>query len=125
MDVLKENTPAAILGVVLMMGYGATADATIIYNTPGTTNVTTLVVDNAIVDNTATTVNVTTGGTIRGINDPSLGIFNAAVRTRRGTLEVSGIGRVIAGTGQQAINMTGNGSTVRLRDRASVVGDIV
>lgn len=125
MGMRKEWTIATILGVVSVTCYASAAEATIIYNTPGTTTITTMVVDNAIVDNAATTVNVGTGGTIRGVNDPSLGMFNAAVRTRHGTLNVTGNGRVIAGTGQDAINMTGTPSVVRLSNNAAVIGDIV
>jgi hypothetical protein len=125
MDKGRANTNKAILGVVLATCYASGADATIIYNTPGTTSVTTTIFDNVIVDNAGTTVNVGTGGTIRGVNDPSLGMFNAAARTRQGTLNVTGTGRVVAASGQHAISMTGNPSTVRLSDNASVVGNIV
>lgn len=125
MDRVKANTRKAILGVVLATCYASGADATIIYNTPGTTNVTTTVLDNVIVDNAGRTVNVGTGGTVRGVNDPGLGIYNAAVRTRAGTLNVNGTGRIIAASGQQAINMTGNPSTVRLSNNAAVTGSIV
>lgn len=125
MDRVNVNTRAAILGVVLAACYASAADATIIYNTAGTTNVNTTVFDNIIVDNAATTVNVGTGGIIRGVNDPSLGIFNAAARTRHGTLNVNGTGRIIAAAGQSAINMTGTPSTVRLSNNARVSGNIV
>lgn len=125
MDRVNVNTKAAILGAVLATCYVSAADATIIYNTAGTTNVSTTVYNNIIVDNSATTVNVGTGGTIRGVNDPSLGIYNAAARTRHGTLNVNGTGRIIAAAGQDAINMTGNPSTVRLSDHARVSGNIV
>jgi hypothetical protein len=125
MDKVRATTKTAILGVVLATCYASGADATIIYNTPGTTNVNSPVLDNVIVDSSATTVNVGTGGIIRGVNDPSLGIFNAAARTRHGTLHVTGNGRIIAARGQQAINMTGTPSVVRLSNNALVVGDIV
>jgi hypothetical protein len=125
MDRVKANTKKAILGVVLATGCASGANATIIYNTPGTTNVTTTVIDNVIVDNAGRTVNVGTGGTIRGVSDPSLGIYNAAVRTRAGTLNVNGTGRVIAAAGQDAISMTGNPSVVRLSNYARVSGNIV
>lgn len=125
MDKVRATTKTAILGVVLATCYASGADATIIYNTPGTTSVNSPVLDNVIVDSSATTVNVGTGGIIRGVNDPSLGIFNAAARTRHGTLHVTGNGRIIAARGQQAINMTGTPSVVRLSNNALVVGDIV
>jgi hypothetical protein len=125
MDRVKANTKKAILGMVLATCYSSGASATIIYNTPGMTNVNTTVSDNIIVDNAATTVNVGTRGTIRGVNDPSLGRFNAAARTRGGTLNVNGTGRIIAAAGQDAINMTGNPSVVRLSNHARVSGDIV
>lgn len=126
MEMRRVDTKKAILGVVAAATcYASVADATIIYSTPGTTSVTTTVRDNIIVDGAGTTVNVGSGGTIRGVNDPNLGMFNAAARTRRGTLHVSGNGRIIADSGQDAINMTGNPSVVRLSNRATVVGDIV
>jgi len=126
MEMRRVNTKKAILGVVAAATcFASVADATIIYSTPGTTSVTTTVRDNIIVDGAGTTVNVGTGGTIRGVSDPNLGMFNAAARTRRGTLHVSGTGRIIADSGQDAINMTGNPSVVRLSNRATVIGDIV
>lgn len=125
MELRRAHTKTAILGVVLATCYVSAADATIIYNTAGTTNVNRTVFDNIIVDSAATTVNVGTGGTIRGVNDPSLGIFNAAARTRHGTLNVTGTGRIIAAAGQDAINMTGTPSVVRLSDYARVSGNIV
>lgn len=125
MGMRKELSKATLLGLLSALCYASAADATIIYNTPGTTTVSTMVVSNIIVDDAATTVNVGTGGTIRGVNDPSLGMYNAAARTRHGNLNVTGTGRIIAGTGQYAINMTGTPSVVRLSDNASVVGDIV
>ena len=125
MDRVNANTKAAILGAVVATCFASAADATIIYNTPGTTNVSTTVYDNIIVDNSATTVSVGTGGTIRGVNDPSLGMYNAAARTRSGTLNVNGTGRIIAAAGQSAINMTGNPSTVRLSNFARVSGNVV
>lgn len=125
MDRVTVNTKTAILGAVLATCFASAADATIIYNTAGTTNVNSTVFDNVIVDNSATTVNVGTGGAIRGVNDPSLGPFNAAARTRHGTLNVTGTGRIIAAAGQDAISMTGNPSTVRLSNFARVSGNIV
>lgn len=125
MERVRVSSKTALLGVVLATCYASGADATIIYSTPGTTNVNTTVYNNIIVDNAATTVNVGSGGTIRGVNDPSLGMFNAAARTRHGNLNVNGTGRIIAAAGQDAINMTGNPSVVRLNDHARVSGNIV
>lgn len=125
MDTLKATTKKAILGMALAACYASAANAAIIYNTPVTTNIGSTVNNNIIVDHTSAIVNVNTGGLIRGVNDPSLGIFNAAVRTRRGTLNVTGTGRIIAAMGQQAINMTGTPSTVRLSNNATVIGDVV
>jgi hypothetical protein len=125
MGMREANTKTVILGMMVATCYAAAADATIIYNTAGTTNVATTVNDNIIVDNSATTVNVGSGGTIRGVNDPSLGIYNAAARTRHGTLNVNGTGRIIAAAGQDAINMTGTPSVVRLSNHARVSGNIV
>lgn len=125
MDMFRAKTRAAVLGVVLATCYASAADATIIYNMPGTSNIATPVSDNVIVDHASAVVNVNTGGTIYGVNDPTLGMYNAAVRTRRGTLNVTGTGRIIAASGQNAINMTGNPSVVRLSNQARVVGNIV
>lgn len=125
MDRVTANIKTAALAVVLAACYASAADATIIYNTPGMTNVTTPVYDNIIVDNSGTTVNVGNGGTIRGVNDPSLGMYNAAARTRHGTLNVNGTGRIVAAAGQDAINMTGSPSVVRLSNFARVSGNIV
>jgi len=125
MDMRRVPTKSAILSIVVATCFASAADATIIYNTAGTTNITTTIVDNAIVDNAATTVNVGTGGTISGVNDPSLGQFNAAVRTRHGNLNVTGTGRILAASGQAAINMTGTPSVVRLSNNSRVVGNIV
>src|SRR6185436_11377623 len=97
MNISTVTTRNAILGVALAACYASAADAAIIYSLPTTTNVTTQINNNIIVDNNSAVVNVNSGGIIRGVSDPSLGMYNAAARTKRGTLNVTGTGRIIAG----------------------------
>ncbi|MET0536065.1 MAG: PEP-CTERM sorting domain-containing protein [Steroidobacter sp.] len=126
MHAFETHTKAAILGVVMAATcYTSAVDATIIYNAAGTSNINTSVYDNVLVDHASAIVNVNSRGIVRGVNDPSLGMFNTAVRTRRGNRKVTGPGRILAAAGQSAINMAGNGSVVRLSSRASVIGDVV
>jgi hypothetical protein len=105
----------------------ATASATIIHDTPTTWVLHEVLNDNVVIDNSEAKLVVATGGVVRG-GDPS-------VRIRAGELEVSGTGRVIAGPRQppnthlppQAMwlgDWSGRSSTVRLQDRATVVGEI-
>jgi hypothetical protein len=54
---------------------------------------------------------------IVGVDPPEPDVWRTAVRVRRGSLEVSGDGRVIASGEQDAINFTGAPAHLRLRDR--------
>ncbi len=94
-----------------------------LYDAPGTYLIDTTINDNLITDHADAHLVVGTGGVVRGLDTPS-SPYPGAVRTRRGSLEVTGNGRIIAGQNQSAISMTGGGSVVRLRDHAMIVGDI-
>jgi hypothetical protein len=119
---MEISRATAIVGGLVAMGFLAEANGTLVYDTPGTYLINTTVNDNVQTDNAGAQVIVGTGGVIRGV-EPS-GPFSGAVRTRSGSLDVVGSGRIIAGLNTNAINMTGSGSVVTLRDRASITGDI-
>lgn len=120
---MLRNKVAPAVGSFLLAGFVLEADATVILDSGGTYLVEHAINDDVIVDDADARVVINSGGLIRGSGD-SGGVFSAALRTRRGTAEVRGTGRVIAAPNQDAINMTGSGSAVWLRDQAQVLGNI-
>jgi hypothetical protein len=121
---MQGSNTIVVAGVVMALGLFSTANATIVYDTAGTYLIDNVVNDNVLTDNSNVHVVVGNGGVIRGVDGPDPGAFPGAIRTRRGNLDVVGNGRIVAAPNQSAISMSGAGSVVRLRDRASVVGDI-
>lgn len=123
MDVSQATIKTSLPGLAIACCFAATANATVIYNTPGTSVINTSVNDNVEVNNRATVLNIESGGVVQGTNATfALG----AVHTRAGTLNVTGNGQIIAGAGQAAaISMRGVPAVVRLQDQSSVTGNIV
>ncbi|WP_157995287.1 PEP-CTERM sorting domain-containing protein [Peristeroidobacter soli] len=105
------------------MGFVINADATILYDTAGTYFINTTVDDDVLTDNADAHVVVGNNGVIRG-NASNPTVYPGAVKVRRGSLEVAGNGRIIAGTNPNAIDLTSTGAVVTLRDQASVTGNI-
>jgi hypothetical protein len=114
----------AAVSFAVAMGLTIDADATLVYDTPGTYFIKTTVNDNVLTENADAKVVVGTGGVIRGVEHSGPYAYPGAVKTRPGSLDVVGNGRIIAGLNSNAINMTGPGSVVTLRDHASITGDI-
>lgn len=106
MDAQQLAFKTSLLGLALAACFATNANATIIYNTPGTSVINTTVNDDILINNVSTVVNVTSGGVVQGVS-PGL----SAARVQRGTLDVSGTGRIVAGAGQEsAINALGDGT---------------
>lgn len=120
----RNKTMALAAGMTVALGLFASAEATILYDTAGTYHINTVINDNVLTDHAEAHVVLGNGGVIRGAELPNPGAFPGAIRTRRGSLEVTGNGRIIAAPNQSAISMTGGGSVVTLRDHASITGDI-
>jgi hypothetical protein len=115
-----------MLAVCLSFSF-ATAGATIIHDTPTTWVLDEVLNDNVVVDHSEAKLIVTSGGVVHG--------GETAVRVRAGELDVTGTGRVIATPRlppnthlpPQAMwlgDWSGRSTTVRLQDRATVVGEI-
>ena len=120
MDAQQITIKTSLVGLAIAACFATNANATIIYNTPGTSVINTAVNDNVLIDSASAVVNVTSGGVVQGVS-PSL----SAVRVQKGTLDISGTGRIFAAAGQEsAINALGEGSVVRLREQGSVTGNI-
>jgi hypothetical protein len=121
---MKKYANAVTTTIILAAISLPPANATLLYDTAGTYHINTAVNDNVLIENREANVVVGSGGVIRGVESTGTA-FPGAVKTRLGSLEVADNGRIIAGVNQNAINMTGGGSVVRLRDHASITGDIV
>jgi len=120
----RVRATVAAISVVATMGLSVEANATIVYDAPGNYFINTTVNDDVLTENRDANLVVGNGGVIRGQDFAGSYAFPGAVKTRFGSLVVEGNGRIIAGANQSAINMTGGGSVVTLRDRASITGDI-
>jgi hypothetical protein len=120
----RNKATVAAASVIFALSGVPAAQATIVYDAAGTYLINTTVNDDVMTENSEATLVVGSGGVIRGVDFTGNYAFPGAVKTRRGNLEVVGNGRIIAGANQSAIEMTGGYSTVRLRDHASVTGDI-
>lgn len=101
------------------------ANATVTYNSPGSFSISTPVNDNVLVDHDLAVVAVEFNGFVRGLDTLTPAYQEAAVRMRRGTLNLTGHARVIAGLNQSAIEMTSvSRSDVRVGGRSAIHGNI-
>lgn len=119
------NTKTCIRMLALCLSFNfATAGATVIHETPGTWVLREALNDNVVIDDPEAKLIVTTGGVVRAAGP--------AVRVRTGEVDVTGTGRVIglpnppptSHLPPRAMSLGGGQSTVRLRDQATVVGEI-
>jgi hypothetical protein len=118
---LKETILASALTLSL-----PAAHATVIFS-GGSFGINGTVNDNIYLENNSQ-LTIGTGGVVRGTADPSLESYNdGAIRTSNSSsnsITIEGSGRVIAGSGQHALNLGDMGSVVRIKDNAFVSGNI-
>jgi hypothetical protein len=120
---MKQNrSQLTVLVGMVAMGALADANATILYDTAGAYFIDTTVNENVRVENADAHLVIGNGGVVRGVAGG--GPFPGAVRTRLGSLEVVGDGRIIAGGNLNALDMTSTGALVTLRDHAAITGNI-
>lgn len=124
MDTLGKRAIATAFGAACTV-LSIPASATVTYNSPGSFVITTVVNDNVFIDNSLAIVTVQSNGRVLGLDTLSPVYREAAVRVQRGTLELTGNARVVAGLNQSAIEMTSyDHSDVRIGGRAAVHGNI-
>jgi hypothetical protein len=124
MEFIKNKMARVMLGLACTIGGVTVANATIVYDGNATYLIDHGVNDNLYIDNTQARVVIDSGGRVQGLDATAPGSSATTVRVRRGNLDVTGNGRVIAGPGQDAIDMTSSKADVRLSGRAQVHGNI-
>jgi hypothetical protein len=124
MDITTKKTLALTCAAVCT-AFSGSVNATILYNSPGNYLITTVVNDNIHVDNSTAIVTVDLNGMVRGLDTLTPTYRESAARVQRGTLNVIGNARIIAGLNQYAIEMTSSSrSDVRIGGRSLIHGNI-
>lgn len=124
MDIATRKTLAATCAAVCTV-FSGSANATILYNSPGSYFITSVVNDNIHVDHSAAIVTIDANGMVRGLDTLAPTYWEAAARVQRGALNVIGNARIIAGMNQRAIEMSSSsGSEVHIGGRALIHGNI-
>lgn len=124
MDTLSKRAIATACGAACTV-LSIPANATVTYNSPGSFTITSVVNDNVLVNHSQAIVTLQSNGRVLGLDTLSPTYWEAAVRVQRGTLELTGNARVIAGLNQSAIEMSSpDHSDVRIGGKAAVHGNI-
>jgi hypothetical protein len=123
MDITTKKTLALTCAAVCT-AFSGSVNATILYNSPGNYLITTVVNDNIHVDNSTAIVTVDLNGMVRGLDTLTPTYRESAARVQRGTLNVIGNARIIAGLNQYAIEMTSSSrSDVHIGGRSLIHGN--
>ncbi|MFC4312408.1 hypothetical protein ACFPN2_25215 [Steroidobacter flavus] len=124
MDTLGKRAIATACGLACTV-LSIPASATVTYTSPGSFAIASVVNDNVLINHTQAIVTLQSNGRVQGLDTLSPVYREAAVRVQRGTLEMTGNTRVIAGLNQSGIEMTtSDHSDVRIGGRAAVHGNI-
>lgn len=101
------------------------AHATVMYSSAGSYSIQTPLHDNIHIDNAGAIVTVELQGLILGVDTLTPSYRESAARVQRGTLNVIGGTRIVAGLNQYAIEMTSSSqSDVRIGGRSAIHGKI-